>query len=175
LEVKNMKKYVLLGVFALVSLLMIPAALADTTAPITVSGDLTSSVAISIDDPWNPETAPWHLANGDDNYLTGGALHVVALRTDWRVDTTSGWSDNENSKMYKDSGSVPLVNPLMQQFGGDTDVPPYDYTATQYWLTGTQTGTLSDTYATLRYQQEVVDADDPGDYTITLTYTITPT
>jgi hypothetical protein len=159
-----MKKYVLLGVIALVMLLAVPAAMAAAPVSVDVSGSLASSLSLSTFDT-GACSMTLDVGNNDCHY---GMLRVSALRTPWNVATTAI------------AGALPYTNGWMSNGGNTYLTAPLTFwdganyiNVVAFTESGPYTSTLTNTDKGLDYRQ-VVDGDDPaGTYGITVTYTVT--
>ena len=104
-----MKRILFVGLIALLVMLVAPA-MAETSAPVAVDGTLLQSLSIAC----NVGTGTFGtLVNGDNYAMAQGTLTVSALRTPWKVTTTT--STNPNGFMLLGGTGVNLANPMKQQ------------------------------------------------------------
>jgi hypothetical protein len=158
-----MKRILFVGLIALLVMLVAPA-MAETSAPVAVDGTLLQSLSIAC----NVGTGTFGtLVNGDNYAMAQGTLTVSALRTPWKVTTTT--STNPNGFMLLGGTGVNLANPMKQQELGSWVIVK-DWT-----VSSPQSGTLTAYPYVLDYYQSVVDADLAGAYWTTATYTVAAT
>jgi hypothetical protein len=163
-----MKKYVLLGVIALVMLLAVPAAMAADATPLIASGSITQTLSITNN---QPAMAFGEFALGDNEHDSVGTLTVDAYWTAWTVTTATSGTPANDGWMYANYGAGPgyLTNPLEQ----------YNYnTATwgnvkAFTFSGVKTTTPSSTPMLESYRQKVIASDVPGNYAVQVIYTVT--
>jgi len=170
---KNMKKYVLLGVIALVMLLAVPAVMASDTASLTGSGILDiNTITVSTT---SSSFDMGQLKVGEDNPFTSTAGVTVAVEGgtpgNWKVDVSavpaSGWTtghmnDNDGlGSIYKE-----LNQPMqIRNWGG-----AYEYlTSTREFISSSGVNTGYTRYPEVK--QPINGLDVEGTYTITLTFT----
>jgi hypothetical protein len=146
--------------------LLVTPVMADTAAPVTVSGTATATYSImATRGAVPPVPNPW-LALGD-NDLEYGTLTIAASHTAWSVATTTNGIDGAKSYMWAPGPERRLTSPLTQANAandGFVNVDSYS-----------DSGVLGDTGSENRlfYRQNVVDADPAGVYSLIITYTIT--
>lgn len=159
-----MKKYVLLGVIALVTLLVIPAAMAADNDYLKVSGDITKSIDVSTTGAPNFGTMGAGYSGIVSGYVAttlNGPVNtftVVATGSDggyMKGTTTSMWLTNPieiSSTHIGYPGFVVLSFPRTVISGGSTAINDNVY-----------------------FQQNIVTADPADSYSITVTFTGTVT
>lgn len=159
-----MKKYVLLGVIALIMLLAVPAAMADTSASINAQGNVQQTLSISS----NLATLDFGTFQlGDNMKNPAGTLTITSafVPNGWTVSAaaTDGYGFMRVSPYTV--GSQALTNPLLE----------YNYLAgTPAWVNVqglTFKGTSSTTMLEA-FNQVGADTDKVGTYGTTITYTI---
>jgi hypothetical protein len=160
---KNMKKYVLLGVIALVTLLVIPAAMA---AEVKVEGATTRDFTLTSD----YETASLPL-NFGWNYALATTLHatVTGVPDDWAVTVADAYAGTKGTNagfMTEgwDGSGAKLDKPFKLHYSVDDlyyQISDFD----NYW-TGSATSEAHDVYV----GQDVVFGDPTASYQITLTF-----
>ena len=162
-----MKRILFVGLIALLVLLAVPAAMALTTAPVTLAGPVTASYSIVATPGLMTATpGPWlQLGQNDFDY---GTLDTAALFTSWSVAATTNGLPGDPSKMVA-AGPLYLTNSLQQL---DAAAVPAMINVAGY----TDGGALGDTGHSkpLYYRQNVVAGDQASatPYSLTITYTI---
>ena len=175
-EVKrSMKKYVILGVFALALLAMPLAAAAANVGQFDVSGNLQRAITVEIVDYSDAPVTAFTFSpfvsglNERTPFTTPKAPRVKAV-----VTGVGAWSVDESEPFASTNGKMCTAVPvcLTNGFQLGSNVQPYtDLTAADPWtgfMSGTGAGTV---YADLYLKQMVEDADPDGNYGITLTFT----
>jgi hypothetical protein len=164
---KIMKKYVLLGVIALVMLLAVPAAMAATTAdPLIATGSITSTLAITNNQPAFDFGAFVLGINEKDSV---GTLTVDAYWTAWTVTTST--SPANDGWMYDNNGGGPgYLTKALEQYNYGTSTWG---NVKAFTFSGPKTTSANSTPMLESYRQEIVAGDVPGVYKTTVTYTVT--
>ncbi len=160
-----MKKYILIGVITLVMLLAIPGAMA-ANPPLVASGSITQTLTL---DNSASTYSFGEFTVGDNQHNDVGTLTVTAQWTAWKVTASTGPFANDGW-MYNNNGGGPgyLQNPLSQwNYNTATWSNVKDFT-----FSGPKTSASSVTTMSESFKQPVVDADVPGTYAVTITYTV---
>jgi hypothetical protein len=155
-----MKQYLLLGVIALVMLLAAPA-MAAGTATIGATGSVVQTLSIES----NINTLAFSTFQlGDNMKNPAGTLTITSafVPNGWKVNAamTDGYG------FMRRSDNAFLTHQLLQ----------YNYLGSQTWepVQGLTFGGTSSTTMLEAFNQIGADTDAVGDYSTTITYTITP-
>jgi hypothetical protein len=155
---KNMNKYVLLGVIALVTLLAVPMVSAlGNDVPVYVNGNIPDKLTLSIDKDCS--FADMSVGTHESDMAT--ATVETTVKYNVAVDGSSGHS----RYMEETTSGTPLTEPIKLWTGSAYFVLPHSS-----WMSGDTTGTFTkDIY----FSQEVKNTDLAGTYRAWVTFTAT--
>jgi hypothetical protein len=165
-----MKKYVLLGVIALVILLAVPAAMASDTASLTTSGILDKNT-IEVTVPWGSSFSMGQLVVDNDNYR----LSDKGVRATVDGGTPGNWAVTAVAASSGPGWTLGKMNNGAAELGSFFQLYSYPDSAWQFigdtrtFMTGSGATVGTDRFPEV--QQPVTAADADGTYSIVITFT----